>query len=46
MRVDGCSNTSATLRPSSALEAEAVCLQLRGAIEQRVQLRARKLLAG
>ena len=46
VRVDGCSNTSATLRSCSAREASAVGLQLGGAVEQGAQLGARKLLAG
>ncbi len=46
MRVDGLSKISATLRPASARDAEPVALQLDRAVEQAVELVARKLVAG
>ena len=46
MRVEGRSNTSATLLPTSALRAEPVGLQLERPVEHGEQLVARKLLAG
>ena len=46
VRVEGRSKISATLRPSSAREIEAVGLELGGAVEQRPQLLARNLLSG
>ena len=46
VRVEGLSNTSATLLPSSARERPAVGLQLERAVEQTPELVGRKLLAG
>ena len=46
VRVDGCSNTSATLRPSSARERERRGLQRQRAVEQRGELAGGQLGTG